>query len=157
MPFLTVNSPAPEFDLVDQHGNHISLNRLNGKWAVLYFYPKDDTPGCTREACNFRDNFSELEAAGAIVLGVSADSAASHQKFAKKYELPFSLLVDEGNELAKAFGAFGPKSMYGKTYEGIIRSTVILNPEGKIAHIWKKVKPDSHGAEVLEWLKANAS
>jgi peroxiredoxin Q/BCP len=157
MPFLSVESPAPEFALKDQAGKEVTLASLRGKWAVLYFYPKDDTPGCTREACNFRDNFGALRAAGAEVLGVSGDSAASHQRFASKYELPFTLLVDEGNALAKAFGAWGPKSMYGKTYEGIIRSTVLVNPEGKVAKVWPKVKPDAHGAEVLEWLKQHAS
>jgi len=153
---LAVDSKAPAFSLKDQGGNDVTLESLKGKWAVLYFYPKDDTPGCTKEACNFRDNFGALKAAGATVIGVSADSAASHQKFARKYELPFTLLVDEGNQLARAFGAFGPKSMYGKTYDGIIRSTFILNPEGRVAKVWAKVKPDAHGAEVLEWLKANA-
>jgi len=157
MPFVSVDSPAPEFSLPDQTGNLVTRESLHGKWAVLYFYPKDDTPGCTREACNFRDNFRALEEAGAVVLGVSGDSAASHQRFASKYELPFTLLVDEGNALAKAFGAWGPKSMYGKTYEGIIRSTVLLNPEGKVAKVWPRVKPDAHGTEVLEWLKAQAA
>jgi len=157
MAFPTVDSPAPDFHLPDQHGNAVSLDSLNGKWTVVYFYPKDDTPGCTREACNFRDNFGEIQALGATVLGVSGDSAASHQKFAAKHELPFPLLVDEGNQVAKAFGAFGPKTNYGRTYEGIIRSTVIVSPDGKIAKVWPRVKPDAHGAQVLEWLKANAS
>jgi peroxiredoxin Q/BCP len=156
MPVLKVDEPAPDFSLKDQHGSEVSRESIKGKWTVVYFYPKDDTPGCTKEACNFRDNFGALKAAGATVLGVSADSAASHQKFAAKYELPFTLLVDEGNELAKNFGAFGPKTNYGKTYDGIIRSTFILDPEGKVRKVWPKVKPDSHGAEVLEWLKANA-
>ena len=156
MAVLTANSPAPDFSLKDQEGKEVSLRSLKGKWAVIYFYPKDDTPGCTKEACNFRDNFGALKAAGATVIGVSADSAASHQKFAAKYDLPFTLLVDEGNQMAKAFGAWGTKHNYGKTYDGIIRSTVILDPEGKVAKAWPKVKPDEHGAEVLEWLKANA-
>ena len=156
MPLLTVDSKAPDFNLKDQSGNEVSLDSIKGKWTVIYFYPKDDTPGCTKEACNFRDNFGALKAAGATVLGVSGDSAASHQKFAQKYDLPFTLLVDEGNALARAFGAFGKKNMYGKTYEGIIRSTVILRPDGTVAKAWPKVKPDAHGAEVLEWLKANA-
>ncbi|MGE0598276.1 MAG: thioredoxin-dependent thiol peroxidase [Dehalococcoidia bacterium] len=156
MPLLAVDTKAPDFNLKDQSGNDVSLESLKGKWTVIYFYPKDDTPGCTREACNFRDNYGALNAAGATVIGVSGDNAASHQKFAQKYELPFTLLVDEGNQLARAFGAFGPKNMYGKTYEGIIRSTVILRPDGTIAKVWPKVKPDAHGAEVLDWLKANA-
>jgi peroxiredoxin Q/BCP len=156
MPFLSVDSQAPDFSLKDQFGNEVSLSSVKGTWAVIYFYPKDDTPGCTKEACNFRDNYGAIAATGARVLGVSADSAASHQKFAQKYELPFTLLVDEGNQMARSFGAWGPKSMYGKTYEGIIRSTYVLNPEGRVARVWPKVKPDSHGAEVLEWLKAHA-
>lgn len=156
MPFLSVDSQAPDFSLKDQFGNEVSLSSVKGTWAVIYFYPKDDTPGCTKEACNFRDNYGAIAATGAKVLGVSADSAASHQKFAQKYELPFTLLVDEGNQMARSFGAWGPKSMYGKTYEGIIRSTYVLNPEGRVARVWPKVKPDSHGAEVLEWLKAHA-
>ena len=155
MAFVTADSSAPEFALKDQSGNDVSLASLKGKWAVLYFYPKDDTPGCTREACNFRDNFGALKAAGAEVLGVSGDSAASHQKFAAKYELPFTLLVDEGNAVARAFGAWGTKQNYGKTYEGIIRSTVLINPEGKVAKVWPRVKPDAHGAEVLAWLEKN--
>lgn len=156
MPFLSVDSQAPDFSLKDQFGNEVSLSSVKGTWTVIYFYPKDDTPGCTKEACNFRDNYGAIAATGATVLGVSADSAASHQKFAQKYELPFTLLVDEGNQMARSFGAWGPKSMYGKTYEGIIRSTYVLNPEGRVARVWPKVKPDSHGAEVLEWLKAHA-
>ena len=150
-------SPAPEFSRKDQEGHSLTLASIKGAWTVIYFYPKDDTPGCTKEACNFRDNFGAIKLAGATILGVSADSAASHLKFARKYELPFTLLVDEGNKMAKAFGAWGPKTMYGKTYEGIIRSTCILNPEGRVAKVWPKVKPDAHGNEVLEWLKANAS
>jgi len=156
MPFPVVASPAPAFSLTDQHGATVSLDALRGKWVVVYFYPRDDTPGCTREACNFRDNFGALKALGAVVLGVSGDSAASHQKFAAKYELPFTLLVDTGHEMAKTYGAWGTKKNYGKTYEGIIRSTVIIGPDGNVAKVFPKVKPDAHGAEVLEWLKANA-
>ena len=157
MPVLAVDSSAPEFSLNDQDGNPVSSATLKGQWAVIYFYPKDDTPGCTKEACNFRDNFEALKALGATVLGVSGDSEASHKKFAARYDLPFTLLVDTGNELARSFGAWGTKSMYGKTYEGIIRSTVILNPEGRVARVWPKVKPETHGAEVLAWLKAHVA
>lgn len=156
MPVLAVDSLAPHFSLKDQHGNVVSRDSLTGRWAVIYFYPRDDTPGCTREACNFRDNFGALRALGAEVLGVSGDSESSHKKFALKYELPFTLLVDAGNEMARAYGAWGTKSMYGKTYDGIIRSTVLVSPEGKVAKVWPKVKPDVHGAEVLDWLKAHA-
>lgn len=156
MPFPEVETQAPSFALKDQAGNEVTLESLKGKWAVIYFYPKDDTPGCTKEACSFRDNFGAIQAIGATVLGVSGDSAGSHQKFAAKYELPFPLLIDEGNEMAKSYGAFGPKHNYGKTYDGIIRSTVILDPQGKVAKVWKAVKAEGHGAQVLEWLKANA-
>lgn len=156
MPALAIDSLAPDFALQDQDGNTVSRDSLKGRWAVIYFYPRDDTPGCTREACNFRDNFAALKALGADVLGVSGDSAASHKKFAAKYELPFTLLVDAGNEMARAYGAWGKKNMYGKTYEGIIRSTVVISPEGMVARVWPKVKPDSHGEEVLEWLKSRA-
>lgn len=156
MPQPEIGSSAPAFSLPDQNGNRIDLASLKGRWAVIYFYPRDDTPGCTREACSFRDNFGALQAVGATVLGVSGDSEASHQKFAAKYELPFTLLIDTGNEMAKAYGAWGTKKNYGKTYEGIIRSTVVLNPDGAVSRAWPKVKPDTHGAEVLAWLQANA-
>ncbi|MGK2964502.1 MAG: thioredoxin-dependent thiol peroxidase [Tepidiformaceae bacterium] len=154
---ISEGSPAPRFSLPDQSGEAVSLESLAGKWVVLYFYPKDDTPGCTREACNFRDNYGALKAAGAVVLGVSGDSSASHSKFATKYDLPFQLLVDEGNEVARAFGAWGEKKNYGKTYEGIIRSTFIIGPDGVVAKRWARVKPDAHGEEVLKWITANAT
>jgi len=157
MAFPAVGEFAPDFAVKDQAGNVVSRDSLKGKWTVIYFYPKDDTPGCTKEACSFRDNFAALEAAGAKVIGVSGDSAASHQKFASKYELPFTLLADEGNTMAKAFGAFGPKTNYGRTYEGIIRSTVVLDPEGRVAKVWPRVKPETHAAEVLEWLRKAAN
>ncbi len=157
MPFPEPQTEAPAFALKDQAGNDVSLSGLRGKWVVLYFYPRDDTPGCTKEACNFRDNYGAIQAAGAVVLGVSGDSAASHAKFVDKYTLPFPLLVDEGNEVARAYGAWGEKKNYGKTYEGIIRSTMVIDPNGKVAKVWKSVKPDGHGEQVLDWLKANAS
>jgi len=149
-------APAPEFTLKDQDGDAVSLASLKGRWAVVYFYPKDDTPGCTRDACNFRDNHAEIQATGAVVLGISGDSAAAHQKFAAKHALPFRLLVDEDHAVARSFGAWGAKNMYGKTYEGIIRSTFVIDPEGQIAKVWPKVKPDAHGAEVLGWLREHA-
>ncbi len=157
MVMAEVGAPAPEFTLKDQDGREVSLASLKGRWAVVYFYPKDDTPGCTREACNFRDNHAAIEAAGAVVLGISGDSAQAHQRFAAKYGLPFRLLVDEGNEVARAFGAWGTKNMYGKKYEGVIRSTFVIDPEGRIAKVWPKVKPDAHGAEVLASLREHAS
>jgi len=158
MPMADVGSPAPDFDLRDQSGESVSLAGQRGKWVVLYFYPKDDTPGCTKEACDFRDNHGAIEAAGAIVLGVSADSEASHTKFAQKYELPFKLLVDDKDHgVARAYGAWGVKKNYGREYEGVIRSTFVIDPEGKIAKVWPRVKPDRHGEEVLGWLKARGT
>ncbi|HMO97029.1 MAG TPA: thioredoxin-dependent thiol peroxidase [Tepidiformaceae bacterium] len=157
MPFPDPGADAPDFTLPDQNGDAVALADLRGKWVVLYFYPRDDTPGCTREACNFRDNHRAIQEAGAVVLGVSGDSTASHAKFAQKYSLPFPLLADDGNQVARAYGAWGEKKNYGKTYEGIIRSTMVIGPDGKIAKVWKSVKPDAHGEQVLEWLKANAA
>jgi thioredoxin-dependent peroxiredoxin len=156
MAFPEPATAAPNFELKDQGGDTVSLESLRGKWVVLYFYPRDDTPGCTKEACNFRDNHGAILAAGAVVLGVSGDTAASHAKFADKYSLPFPLLADEGNQVARAYGAWGEKKNYGKTYEGIIRSTIIIDPDGAVAKVWKSVKPDAHGEQVLEWLRANA-
>jgi thioredoxin-dependent peroxiredoxin len=154
MTLPATGSAAPDFTLKDQAGADVSLAGLRGKWVILYFYPRDDTPGCTKEACNFRDNFAALQAAGAVVLGLSPDTAAAHQKFAAKHELPFRLLVDEeGHGVARAYGAWGLKKNYGKEYEGMIRSTVIIAPDGHVAKTWAKVKPDAHGEEVLNWLK----
>jgi peroxiredoxin Q/BCP len=143
---------APDFESSDQHGATVRLRDLRGKWVALYFYPKDDTPGCTKEACDFRDNHGAMQAAGAVVLGVSGDSKAAHGRFAAKYGLPFQLLVDADHALARAYGAWGPKSMYGRTYEGIIRSTFLIGPDGRVAHLWPKVSPAKHGQEVLKWL-----
>ena len=158
MGMLTAGSDAPEFTLKDQSGADVGLAGLAGKWVVLYFYPRDDTPGCTREACNFRDSHAELVAAGAIVLGMSPDKEAAHRKFAEKHGLPFQLLVDtENHDVARAYGAWGLKKNYGKEYEGMIRSTVLISPEGKVARVWARAKPDAHGEEVLAWLLANAA
>jgi peroxiredoxin Q/BCP len=148
-----VGSEAPAFELKDQAGQTVRLADLRGQWVVLYFYPRDDTPGCTREACSFRDNFGALKAAGATVLGLSPDTEAAHRKFAAKYELPFQLLVDgPDHEVARAYGAWALKKNYGKEYMGMNRSTVIIDPDGKVAKTWAKVKPDEHGAEVLRWI-----
>ena len=157
MAMLDVGTEAPEFSLLDQAGNAVSLQALRGKWVVLYFYPRDDTPGCTREACNFRDNHADLEAAGAVVLGLSPDKQSAHAKFAQKYELPFQLLVDgDDHETARMYGAWGLKKNYGKEYEGMIRSTVVVDPAGRVAKTWGRVKPDQHGDEVLAWIRAQA-
>ena len=153
---IDAGTAAPPFMSKDQTGAEVTLAALRGQWVVLYFYPKDDTPGCTREACNFRDNHAAIQAAGATILGVSGDSEASHNKFIDKYELPFSLLVDADRAIAKAYGAWGLKKNYGKEYEGVIRSTFIIDPAGKVAKVWLRVKPDAHGTEVLAWLRENA-
>jgi len=127
----------------------VSLKDFKGKTVVLYFYPKDDTSGCTTEACGFRDSWRAVEAAGAVVLGVSPDGPASHQKFRKKYELPFPLLADEDHAVAEAYGAWGEKSMYGRKYFGVLRTTYVIDPAGRIARVFEKVKPRGHAAEVL--------
>jgi peroxiredoxin Q/BCP len=147
---------APAFSLKDQAGKTVKLADLAGKYVVLYFYPKDDTPGCTKEACSFRDEHSKLVKAGAVVLGVSPDDEKKHGKFIAKYQLPFSLLADTTHEVAEKFGAWGEKSMYGKKYQGILRSTFLIGPDGKVAKVWPKVKPEGHGDEVLAALKALA-
>jgi peroxiredoxin Q/BCP len=146
---LEVGQPAPEFALKDGSGNTVRLSDLRGKKVVLYFYPKDMTPGCTQEACDLRDRHDRLQAAGAVVLGVSPDSEKSHQKFAAKYELPFPLLADPDNTAASAYGVWKEKSMYGRTYMGIERSTFLIDEEGKIARIWPKVKVNGHADEIL--------
>jgi len=148
---------APAFSALDQHGNSISLGDLRGKWVVLYFYPRDNTPGCTREACSFRDNHTALEARGAVVLGVSGDTEKSHAKFAEKQSLPFSLLADTDHAIARAYGAWGLKKNYGREYEGIIRSTAVISPDGRVAKTWATVKPDQHGEQVLKWLEEQAA
>lgn len=146
---LEEGTQAPEFTLPDENGNEVSLSQFRGKKVVIYFYPKDDTPGCTKEACNFRDSYDAILEKDAVVLGVSADSQKSHQKFKSKYELPFYLLSDPDKTMIQQYGAWGEKQMYGKTYEGVIRSTYVIDEDGKIAKVFPKVKPAEHGAEVL--------
>jgi len=145
---------APAFTLEDGDGNKVALKEFKGKYVVLYFYPKDDTPGCTKEACGFRDLSKDLQAHGAVVLGVSPDDAASHQKFTGKYQLNFPLLSDPGHKVMDKYGAYGEKNMYGKKTMGVIRSTVLIGPDGKVVKHWKKVtKADQHPAKVLEVLQ----
>jgi peroxiredoxin Q/BCP len=151
---LEAGKKAPAFTAKDQTGATVKLADFTGKYVVLYFYPKDDTPGCTKEACSFRDEHSKLQKAGAVVLGVSPDTEQRHTKFIAKYELPFSLLADTEHALAEKYGAWGEKSLYGRKYMGILRSTFLIGPDGKVAQVWSKVKPVGHGAEVLEALKA---
>lgn len=154
---LEVGQPAPDFALKDGSGNTIRLSELRGKKVVLYFYPKDMTPGCTQEACDLRDRHDGLQAAGAVVLGVSPDSEKSHQKFASKYGLPFPLLADPENVAATAYGVWKEKSMYGRTYMGIERTTFLIDESGNIARIWPKVKVKGHADEVLEALSSQAT
>lgn len=144
---------APDFELEALDGKKVRLSDLRGKWIVLYFYPKDDTPGCTKEACDFRDSMDKVVSLGATVLGVSRDNTKSHQRFASKYSLNFTLLSDPDGEVHRAYGAFGLKKMYGKEKEGTIRSTFIIDPSGHIRKAWRNVKVEGHVAEVLEALK----
>lgn len=150
---LTPGQKAPDFSLADQDGRKVSLKGLKGQPVVLYFYPKDDTPGCTKEACGFRDSLPALQKLDAVVLGVSQDDAASHQKFIAKYGLPFTLLCDEKAEVAKAYGAYKLKNMYGKKYWGIERSTFVIDETGTLKAIFRKVKVDGHVDEVLAALR----
>ncbi len=149
MTHLVKGKQAPDFELKDEKGNPHKLSDYQGQPVVLYFYPKDDTPGCTTEACNFRDDYSDYEKAGVVILGVSADDERSHQKFIEKYDLPFTLLSDTDKEVVNLYGVWGTKKMYGKEYQGIFRTTFIIDKNGNIAKIFEKVKPASHSEEVL--------
>jgi peroxiredoxin Q/BCP len=146
---LTEGMPAPLFAGIDQNGNHIRLEDLRGKKVILYFYPKDDTPGCTKEACNLRDNYAALQEAGYTIIGVSADPIESHKKFANKYNLPFSLLADPEKKIISAYHAWGKKKLYGKEYEGTLRITYIIDENGIISRIIKNVKPEQHADQIL--------
>jgi peroxiredoxin Q/BCP len=144
---------APDFKLKNQDGKTISLKDFKGKNVVLYFYPKDNTSGCTKEACNFRDEFPKFKNVDAVILGVSPDSVASHKKFAEKYDLPFNLLSDEEKNVLEDYGVWQEKSMYGRKYMGVVRTTVVIDANGKIRKIFPKVKVEGHNREVLEALK----
>ncbi|MFB5190439.1 thioredoxin-dependent thiol peroxidase [Alicyclobacillus fastidiosus] len=146
---LHVGDVAPDFSSIDQDGNTVSLEGLKGQVVVLYFYPKDDTPGCTKEACAFRDLSATFAEAGAVIYGVSRDSAKSHQKFREKYSLNFPLLADEDSSICEAYGVLKEKNMYGKTSIGIERTTFVIDASGKIAAVFPKVKVDGHVDEVL--------
>jgi len=141
--------PAPDFELRSETGEAVTLSSFRGKPVVLYFYPKDDTPGCTKEACGFRDAYGEFEERGAVVLGVSPDDEASHARFKKKYSLPFTLLADPEHEAAEAYGAWREKKNYGKTYWGVHRSTFVIDADGTIVRTMYSVKPDGHPEQVL--------
>jgi thioredoxin-dependent peroxiredoxin len=150
---LAEGKKALSFKLKDQNGEVISLESFKGKNVVLYFYPKDDTSGCTAEACNFRDEFPKFKKIDAVILGVSPDSVDSHKKFSAKYKLPFSLLSDEKKEVCEKYGVWQEKSMYGKKYMGVVRTTFVINEKGIIKKIFPKVKVEDHNTEVMEALK----
>lgn len=156
---LEVGQEAPAFELKDHAGNTHSLAEQRGSWVALYFYPKDDTPGCTTEACDFRDNLAQIGSVGGKVFGLSADDEASHQKFASKYELNFPLLLDPDKKVLEAYGAWGEKTSFGKTHMGVKRITYLIDPAGKVAKVWPKVTPAGHALEVrkaIEELRAAA-
>lgn len=140
---------APDFTVKDQNGADVKLSDLRGQKIVLYFYPKDDTPGCTKQACSLRDGFSTFETRGIKILGISPDSEASHQKFISKFDLPFTLLADTNHQIADAYGSYGEKKFMGKTYTGVLRKTFLIDETGKIKKIFDKVKVEEHGEEVL--------
>jgi peroxiredoxin Q/BCP len=146
---LNLGEFAPDFTLKDAQGESVRLCQLRGQWVVLYFYPRDSTPGCTKEACGFRDRHDAFLAQNIRVLGVSADDSAAHQKFVKKFDLPFTLLCDPNGTIAKTYESYGPKKFMGKTYEGIYRHTFVIDPDGAIVKIYRKVKPEPHAEEVL--------
>ena len=150
---LKVGDLAPDFVLNDQNGHKHSLSAYRGQPVVLYFYPKDDTPGCTTEACNFRDDYSSYEDADTAILGVSVDDEKSHLSFKQKFSLPFTLLADTNKAVVNLYGVWGKKSMYGKEYEGIHRTTFLIDAEGRIAQIFERVKPSTHSPEVLAALE----
>ena len=147
---IHLNKPAPSFELPDQTGKIHKLSDYEGKWVLVYFYPKDDTPGCTKEACGIRDNMSSFKNNNAVVLGISADTVQSHATFAEKYELPFPLLSDKSKEVVKAYDSWGPKKFMGKEFLGIKRNSFLINPLGMVVKIYEGVKPQEHAHEVLQ-------
>lgn len=144
--------PAPEFELFDDTNTLRRLSEFRGKNVVLYFYPADDTPGCTKEACNFRDDYSAYDQAGVVILGVSPDDVKSHVKFKKKFQLQFPLLADADHKVCDLYGVWGPKQFMGKEYEGVLRTTFLIDTDGNIAHVYEKVRPAEHSAELLSKL-----
>ncbi len=146
---LKEGEKAPEFNLKNESGENVKLSDLKGNKTAIYFYPKDDTPGCTKQACSIRDNYEQLTKAGIKVFGVSMDNEAKHQKFIAKYDLPFNLLIDENHETADKYGAYGEKKFMGKTYNGILRKTFLIDEDGKIVKIFDKVKVSEHADEIL--------
>jgi peroxiredoxin Q/BCP len=151
---VSEGDPAPDFTLTSDAGEEVSLSDFRGRPVVLYFYPKDDTPGCTAQACGIRDTYADFEKAGAVVLGVSPDSVKRHAKFKVKYELPFTLLADPDHEVAASYGIWGEKRYMGRTYMGISRTTVLISPDGEVSKVMADVKPDTHAEDVLAALAA---
>jgi peroxiredoxin Q/BCP len=151
---IEVGQPAPDFTLSSDSGEEVTLSALRGKPVILYWYPRDDTPGCTTEACSFRDAYGEFQQAGAVVLGVSTDSVKSHGKFKTKYNLPFPLLSDPEHQVAEAYGVWGPKKFMGKEFLGINRVTFLIDERGVVKQVWPKVKPEGHADEILAALGA---
>jgi peroxiredoxin Q/BCP len=146
---VQIGAPAPQFSLPDQTGVNQNLRDYRGKWVVVYFYPKDDTPGCTLEACSFRDNYNEYQKQGIVILGISQDSKSSHASFQHKYSVPFPLLSDEAHQVINAYGAWQPKKFMGKEFLGTKRMTFLINPAGNLVKIYKNVNPKNHAAEIL--------
>src|ERR1700716_3167222 len=153
---MDINDKAPEFTLPDQDGNQVSLKDFRGKYVVLYFYPRADTPGCTIEACSFRDSFKRVEKIGAVVLGVSPDTPTAQKKFEEKFDLPFTLVADADKTICNAYGVIQEKNMYGKKVMGVARTTFIIGPDGRIQRMFPKVKAEGHAEEVLAYLKETA-
>jgi peroxiredoxin Q/BCP len=151
---LSAGIPAPDFELLDDTNTPRKLSDYRGKNVILYFYPEDDTPGCTKEACHFRDDYSAYEKAEVVILGVSPDSVESHVKFKQKYQLPFQLLADIGHKVCDLYGVWGPKKFIGKEYEGVLRTTFLIDPAGNIVKVFEKVRPAEHSAELLSVLGA---
>jgi thioredoxin-dependent peroxiredoxin len=153
---MDVNDKSPDFSTTDENGKEVALKDFRGKTVVLYFYPKADTPGCTKEACGFRDSYSAIKKTGAVLLGISADTAVSQKKFLDKFSLPFPLLADPDKKIANLFGVVKEKNMYGKKVMGIARTTFVIGPDGKIKHVFNNVKAEGHADEVLDYLKSAA-
>jgi peroxiredoxin Q/BCP len=153
---ININDKAPEFTLPDQNGKEVSLNSLRGKHVVLFFYPRADTPGCTIEACEFRDSYKKIQDTGALIYGISPDQPKDQKKFEEKFRLPYPLLGDADKKVCNAYGVMQEKNMYGKKVMGVARTTFIIGPEGNIKNIFHKVKPEGHAQEVLAYLKSNA-
>lgn len=151
---IQAGEAAPDFELETDGGGSLRLSDLHGKRVILFFYPKDDTSGCTKEACGFRDSQARFEAGNAIVLGISPDGVASHDKFKDKFDLNFPLLADPGHAIADAYGVWGKKKMYGREYEGVFRTTFVIGPDGTVERVYDKVKPENHAEEILEHLAA---